>query len=266
MHIRHRSARSWSFRHCRGRLQAGDLKTLRDIALAGDDGPVPVAQRPWFQEALAEPDRRRALGLPARITTAIQGRSVDVHGVLGAAATSDKELRGLWRAGEDERRGGATIIVDDLLHKSRLKSGLDRTVAIGIVWALHLPRHVFGARAHPAVVSPPLRELARRHAVRPAPAARPGAIRVMTCRPAPESMTVEPVLSAPHSYSSPPPTRGTSPASPRFGSDAPARGTANAGAHHPGGDQRCIDGPVNHFGYRWMVAPLLGGLTPSSCT
>ena len=112
------------------------LKQLRDIALAGDDEPVPVAQRPWFQEALAEPDPRRALRLYARITTAIQGRSADVHEVLRAAATSDKDLRDLWRASEDERRGGATIIVDDLLHKSRLKAGLDRTAAIDIVWVL----------------------------------------------------------------------------------------------------------------------------------
>ena len=33
------------------------LKQLRDIALAGDDEAVPVAQRPWYQEALAKPNR-----------------------------------------------------------------------------------------------------------------------------------------------------------------------------------------------------------------
>jgi AcrR family transcriptional regulator len=112
------------------------LKQVRDIALAGDDEPVPVDQRPWFQEALAEPDSRHALHLYARITTAIQGRSADVREVIRAAAASDKDLRGLWRASEDERRGGATIIVDDLLRKTQLKTGLDRTAAIDIVWVL----------------------------------------------------------------------------------------------------------------------------------
>jgi AcrR family transcriptional regulator len=112
------------------------LKQLRDIALAGDDEPVPVAQRPWFQEALAEPDPHRALRLYARITTAIQARSADVYEVLRAAATSDKDLRGLWRASEHERRSGATIIVDDVLQKSPLKAGLDHTAATDIVWAL----------------------------------------------------------------------------------------------------------------------------------
>src|ERR1700749_1518846 len=47
------------------------LKQLRDIALAGDDEPVPVAQRPWYREALAEPDPRRALRLYARNAPAI---------------------------------------------------------------------------------------------------------------------------------------------------------------------------------------------------
>ena len=98
------------------------LKQLRDIALAGDE-PVPVAQRSWYREALAEPDLRRALRLYARNVTAIHGRSADVHEVLRAAATSDKDLYKLWRAGEDERCGGAAIVVDALLQKCRLKAG-----------------------------------------------------------------------------------------------------------------------------------------------
>ena len=112
------------------------LKRLRDIALAGDDEPVPVAQRPWYREALAEPDPRRALRLYARNATAIHRRSAGVHEVLRAAAASDKDLHDLWRTSEDERRGGATIILDALLHKSPLKPGLDRAAAIDIVWVL----------------------------------------------------------------------------------------------------------------------------------
>src|SRR5690242_13745747 len=92
------------------------LKRLRDIALAGDDEPVPVARRPWYREALAEPDPRRALRLHARNATAIHARAAGVHEVLRAAAASDKELHDLWRASEDERRGGAAIVVDTLLH------------------------------------------------------------------------------------------------------------------------------------------------------
>jgi AcrR family transcriptional regulator len=112
------------------------LKQLRDIALAGDDEPVPVAQRPWYREALAEPNPRRALRLHARNTTAIHRRSADVHEILKAAAASDKDLHDLWHASEDERRGGAAIVIDALLRKSPLKTGLDRAAAIDIVWIL----------------------------------------------------------------------------------------------------------------------------------
>lgn len=112
------------------------LKQLRDITLAGDDEPVPVAQRPWYREALVEPDPRHALRLYAGIATAMHRRSADIHEVLRSAATSDKDLHDLWRASEDERRGGATIVVDALLQKTRLKPALDRPTAIDIVWVL----------------------------------------------------------------------------------------------------------------------------------
>ena len=56
-----------------------------------------------------------------------------MHEVLRAAATSDKDLYKLWRAGEDERCGGAAIVVDALLEKCRLKTALDRAAATDIV-------------------------------------------------------------------------------------------------------------------------------------
>ena len=163
------------------------LKQLRDIALAGDDEPVPVAQRPWYREALAEPDPRRVLRLHARNATAIHRRSADVHEVLRAAAASDKDLHDLWRASEDERRGGAAIVVDALLHKSPLKAGLDCAAAIDIVWILTSSdifwRLVHTRRWSDAAVP----ELARRHAVRTAPAASRTRVRVVTCSLAPGS-------------------------------------------------------------------------------
>jgi AcrR family transcriptional regulator len=45
------------------------LKAARDLAMAGDDEPVPIAARSWFQEALAEPDPRQSVRLHARNVT-----------------------------------------------------------------------------------------------------------------------------------------------------------------------------------------------------
>jgi AcrR family transcriptional regulator len=112
------------------------LKQLRDLALAGDEQPVPVAQRAWYQRALREPDPYRSLRLHARNVTDIHQRSADLHEVLRSAATADPELAELWHASERERRTGAGYVVDALLRKGPLKAGLDRDSAIDLVWVL----------------------------------------------------------------------------------------------------------------------------------
>ena len=40
------------------------LRLVVDQALAGDDAPVPIAERPWWREALDEPDAVRSIQLP----------------------------------------------------------------------------------------------------------------------------------------------------------------------------------------------------------
>jgi AcrR family transcriptional regulator len=112
------------------------LKQLRDIAIAGDEKPIPVAERHWYRQALDEPDPHRALQIYARNATAIHRRSADIHEVLRAAASSDKELHDLWRTSEHERRSGAAVVIDALARKSPLKTGLHRATAIDIVWTL----------------------------------------------------------------------------------------------------------------------------------
>jgi|SRR5271166_3094973 len=110
------------------------LKQLHDIALAGDDQPVPVAERSWYREALREPDPRRSLRLYARNVARVQERYADLHEVLQMAAVADDELGELWQASEDERRTGAGYVIDALLGKGPLKPGLDRDSAVDLLW------------------------------------------------------------------------------------------------------------------------------------
>jgi AcrR family transcriptional regulator len=112
------------------------LKQLRDLALAGDEQPVPVAQRAWYQQALGEPDPWRSLRLYARNVADMHQRSADLHEVLRAAASADPELAELWQASEDERRTGAGYVVDALLGKGPLKAALDRDAAVDLLWVL----------------------------------------------------------------------------------------------------------------------------------
>ena len=110
------------------------LKLLRDYAMAGDDEPVPVRERAWVREVLAEPDPARTLRLYARGGAALQARYADLDEVLHAAAGADDELRALWRTSEDERLQAAGTFVDNLLTKGPLRPGLDRAQAIDVMW------------------------------------------------------------------------------------------------------------------------------------
>ena len=51
------------------------LRLVVDQALAGDDAPVPIAQRPWWREAIDEPDPVRSIQLHARNMCLINQRA-----------------------------------------------------------------------------------------------------------------------------------------------------------------------------------------------
>jgi AcrR family transcriptional regulator len=110
------------------------LKAARELAMAGDDEAVPIAERSWFQEALVEPDPRQSVRLHARNVTRMHWQAGDVVEVLRVAAGADEELRTLWQTAEHERRADAAVFVDALRRKGPLRAGLDRDSAIDIVW------------------------------------------------------------------------------------------------------------------------------------
>ena len=110
------------------------LKDLCD--LAGDDQPVPVAERLRSEEALHEPDQGRSLSLDVRNVLRLHERYADLDEVLRTAAGSDDELRDLWRTSEDQRRNGASVIVDAVMRNGALKPGLEREAAVDVLWAL----------------------------------------------------------------------------------------------------------------------------------
>jgi AcrR family transcriptional regulator len=112
------------------------LKELRDRALAGDDEPGPVMSRPWYHEALTEPDPARALALHARNLTTIYRRYAGLDEVLAHAAGADAELRDLYETSERQRRVGATAIVNRLIALDALTPDLDPDAAIDVLWTL----------------------------------------------------------------------------------------------------------------------------------
>jgi hypothetical protein len=119
--------------------KAALLAELRDRALAGDDVPVPVRERPWFMALLADPEPAGVLRRYADGVAQIAKRYARVEEVLHQAAGAHEELRELWQTNERQRYAGATIVVDDLLAKGRLRH--DRDTSYDVLWLLTSGQH-----------------------------------------------------------------------------------------------------------------------------
>ena len=67
------------------------LALVRDVALAGDDLAVPVAEREAFQAVLAEPDRYRGVALMVEHLAGLWRRYAPIREVMrGAAGGGDR--------------------------------------------------------------------------------------------------------------------------------------------------------------------------------
>jgi AcrR family transcriptional regulator len=110
------------------------LKVVRDVAMAGDDDPVPVVRRPSVQNVIDSPDLAGAVAAMTGHMLAVNRRSAGINDVLRGAADSDPDLRALWNASEDQRLVGARFFVDILAGKAGLAVSRER--AIDILWLL----------------------------------------------------------------------------------------------------------------------------------
>lgn len=117
------------------------LRQILDEALAGDDEPVPVAQRPWFAPVWQATDPDTVLQAYAEVCTVIGRRAGRVFEVVAQAVDQSPEIAALWGDLNRNRVAGAVMIVDRALATGHLRPGLDREPAIDAVWLLNDPRH-----------------------------------------------------------------------------------------------------------------------------
>jgi AcrR family transcriptional regulator len=99
------------------------LKAVVDQAMAGDDAPIPLAERAWFKEAVDEPDPVRSLRLHVRNVCWILQRVVLLLRALETASAVDEDAAALWADLRRQRRAGTAGIAADLAAKSTLRCG-----------------------------------------------------------------------------------------------------------------------------------------------
>jgi AcrR family transcriptional regulator len=79
------------------------LKQAMDVAVVGDDEPVPLSGRPGFR-ALAQGDARARAAAAGRLLVILRRRSARLQAVLQQAGPSDPELAEVLRAGRVTER------------------------------------------------------------------------------------------------------------------------------------------------------------------
>lgn len=109
------------------------LKLAQDVAIVGDDEPVPLVARPRSKEILARPEASRFLEGYAELCTEMGGRVAGIHEAIRAAAHADDEIRELWERIIAERRGGAARVAAEVKKRRALRRGLTLAEAGDVV-------------------------------------------------------------------------------------------------------------------------------------
>ena len=122
--------------------KAALLKLAVDWAIAGDDEPIPVAERPAVKAIQAESDPRKGLALWTQMVTEIAARAAPISEVLAAAADSDPDAAQLAANADRERMFGATAFVRYLASLGSLAPGLTQQHAADVCW-VHTDPHLY---------------------------------------------------------------------------------------------------------------------------
>ena len=115
------------------------LKAAIDVAIAGDDEPVPVLDRGWTDAAVAATGADEFLSIVAREVGSAQARSAGLVLAVFEGSSKDPELADLTEQMIRQRSITAGWIVDVLAGKAPLHDELTRPDAADTVWLLMDP-------------------------------------------------------------------------------------------------------------------------------
>lgn len=121
--------------------KAGLLKRLVDVAIVGDDEPIPVVEREIARRVAEEPDPRRQIELLVASLTETHERLVDLQDVMIQASGTDGEVRIEMARFQARRRIGMGEFV---ARVDPAVLSVDRETAADVVWALTEPRIYLG--------------------------------------------------------------------------------------------------------------------------
>lgn len=115
------------------------LKEVMDVASAGDDEPVPLLDRDWFQRLRAEADPWAVVTGWVHASGQILTRAAPVLDTVHDAAPTDPDMAEQWRVNMEQRRVAHREFVAILAKLKALPRGMSRDRATDITVALLSP-------------------------------------------------------------------------------------------------------------------------------
>ena len=115
------------------------LTTALDLAIAGDDEPVPTLDRPWVRDALADPDPLGQLRRQVAGAGEIYLRAAPLLDVVRSAAATDPDLAEVWTTNIQQRLTVQRAFTGALARKTTLRGGLTAETAADVALALLSP-------------------------------------------------------------------------------------------------------------------------------
>ncbi|MFW5419822.1 helix-turn-helix transcriptional regulator [Nocardiopsis sp. CNT-189] len=115
------------------------LTAALDLAVAGDDAPLPTLERPWVHDALAVSDPLDQLRRQADGAAAVFARVAPLLEAVRSAASADPDLAEVWRTNTEQRLTVQRVFTDALADKGALRPDLAPDQAADIALAVLSP-------------------------------------------------------------------------------------------------------------------------------
>lgn len=119
--------------------KVGILKAVLDVAIAGDDEDVAIADRAPARSALSAVDPVARVAGYVGVAVSINERSAAIYRILVGAAAADAEAAELLDRLHEQRRRGQSGLLRSLAADHALRSGVSRREAADIVHAFMSP-------------------------------------------------------------------------------------------------------------------------------
>jgi AcrR family transcriptional regulator len=119
--------------------KAGLLKAMFDIAIVGDDEPIPLQQRDMVARIQAEPDGRTKLHIYGTEYARRAERAVPIQLLVRDAAASDNAVHEVLDQLKRERLSGMTAFSNHLHQAKVLRKGMTAREALDVLWLFTSP-------------------------------------------------------------------------------------------------------------------------------